>query len=53
MDVRAAVWERMSSDLKPDQLLTIVDREVSLEETPGALKDILQNRIQGRVIVKL
>lgn len=53
MDVRAAVWERMSSDLKPDQPLTIVDREVSLEETPGALKDILQNRIQGRVIVKL
>lgn len=53
MDVRSAVWERMSSDLKPDQLLTIVDKEVSLEEVPAALNDILQNRIQGRIIVKL
>lgn len=53
MDVRAAVWERMSSDLKPDQPLTIVDREVPLAEAPVALKDILQNRIQGRIIVKL
>jgi NADPH:quinone reductase-like Zn-dependent oxidoreductase len=43
----------MSSDLKPDQLLTIVDKEVSLTEAPDALNDILQNHIRGRVLVKL
>lgn len=53
MDLRAAVWERMASDLKPEQLLTIIDKEVSLTEAPDALKDILQNHIQGRVLVKL
>ncbi|MCY8486684.1 acryloyl-CoA reductase [Bacillus atrophaeus] len=53
METRKAVWQRMAGDLKPDHLLNIVDKEISLQEVPDALNDILENKIQGRVIVEL
>ncbi|MCE7794008.1 acryloyl-CoA reductase [Salipaludibacillus sp. CUR1] len=52
MDVRRKVWERAATDLKPDHLDEIAS-EISLEELSGALKDILENKVRGRVLVKL
>lgn len=51
--LRSAVWERMAGDLKPASLETLVDREVSLQELPGALEDILKSNTRGRILVAL
>jgi acrylyl-CoA reductase (NADPH) len=52
-DTRTKVWQRMASDLKPDRLELLVDREVTLQELPEALQDILKSRTRGRVLVSL
>lgn len=51
MPVRQKLWQRLASDLKPEKLDTIT-REITLEELPQALKDILQGKLTGRTIVK-
>jgi putative YhdH/YhfP family quinone oxidoreductase len=50
---RIKLWERMATDLKPDHLDHLLDREVSLHELPDALRDILQSRTLGRIVVTL
>lgn len=52
-DKRLRIWDRMAGDLKPDQLETLVDRDISLQELPAALQDILQSNTRGRVLVHL
>ncbi|BBI35585.1 putative quinone oxidoreductase YhfP [Cohnella abietis] len=52
-DTRTKVWNRMATDLKPNNLDTLIDREVTLRELPEALKDILQSRTLGRILVAL
>ncbi|MFF2479725.1 acryloyl-CoA reductase [Paenibacillus sp. NPDC058071] len=52
-DTRAKTWNRMAADLKPNHLETLMDREVTLQELPDALKDILQSRTLGRILVAL
>jgi len=52
-ETRLKVWTRMASDLKPAQLDLLVDREVSLNELPEALADILKGSKQGRILVRL
>ncbi|ULO05557.1 acryloyl-CoA reductase [Paenibacillus sp. 19GGS1-52] len=53
MDIRLQVWERMAADLKPEQLENLVDREITLNELPEALADILKSNTRGRVLVRL
>ncbi|MCM3699680.1 acryloyl-CoA reductase [Paenibacillus macerans] len=50
---RANLWKLMAHDLKPERLETLVDREVSLQELPEALSDILQSKTRGRILVRL
>ena len=50
---RASLWKRMAQDLKPERLETLVDREVSLQELPEALSDILKSKTLGRVLVNV
>ncbi|MFD1776179.1 acryloyl-CoA reductase [Paenibacillus rhizophilus] len=52
-ELRLKVWERMATDLKPADLETLVDREVTLAELPQALADILKSNTRGRVLVKV
>ncbi|WP_375102639.1 acryloyl-CoA reductase [Paenibacillus sp. RS8] len=51
--LREKVWTRMATDLKPAQLENLVDREVTLNELPQALNDILQGNTRGRVLVRI
>lgn len=51
MPIRQKLWQRLASDLKPEKLDKIT-REITLEELPQALKDILQGKLTGRTIVK-
>ena len=52
-DKRIKVWERMASDLKPVQLQDLVYQEVTLEELPSALGNILEGTVRGRVLVRM
>jgi len=53
METRQLLWERMADELKPAQLLSGIGNEVSLEELPATLEEILEGRLRGRNIVKL
>lgn len=50
---RALIWQRLASDWKPGCLDDMVDREITLEEVPAALEQILQGGMRGRVIVRV
>lgn len=52
-DRRLKLWDRMAGDLKPQNLETLVDREISLHELPQALSDILKSNTRGRILVRL
>ncbi|QST01318.1 acryloyl-CoA reductase [Pontibacillus sp. ALD_SL1] len=52
MDMRKQVWDRLATDLKPDQMNEI-ENEITLDELPQSLTDILQNKVKGRTIVKM
>lgn len=53
METRIALWKRMATDFKPDNLLKVINSEVSLEELPNVLSSILKGEARGRTIVKL
>jgi len=52
-ETRVKVWNRMATDLKPNNLETLMDREITLQELPAALQDILQSNTLGRILVAL
>ncbi|MNP83766.1 putative quinone oxidoreductase YhfP [compost metagenome] len=53
MEERIQIWERMASDLKPERLDALVDREITLTGLPAALEDIRQSNTRGRILVRL
>jgi len=53
IEKRLQVWQRMAADLKPANLEHLVYREISLNELPEALGDILRGNTRGRTLVRL
>lgn len=53
MEQRVEVWKRLAGDMKPSALGTHIAHEVTLEELPDTLRDILNGKVRGRVIVRL
>ncbi len=53
MKKRVKVWERLGDDLKPTTLNEDMVNEISLNELPGVLADILEGKVRGRMLVKL
>lgn len=53
MELRKQIWERMASDLKPDKLLQSIAQEITLEQLPEALANILKGKLRGRMVVRL
>ncbi|OAH54744.1 MULTISPECIES: acryloyl-CoA reductase [Bacillaceae] len=53
MDTRQAIWSRLATDLKSDDLSTFIQKEASLEELPDILPTILKGKMRGRVIVHI
>jgi acrylyl-CoA reductase (NADPH) len=43
----------MATDLKPDKLLESIAQEITLEQLPDALSNILKGKLRGRTVVKL
>ncbi|MBP3039611.1 acryloyl-CoA reductase [Bacillaceae bacterium Marseille-Q3522] len=53
MKLRQEIWKRIATDLKPEQLSAIIQKEVTLEELPEALPILLQGKALGRFLVKV
>ncbi|PPI99972.1 acryloyl-CoA reductase [Nocardia nova] len=52
-DVRAAVWLRLGTDLKPKNLLESISHEVDLDGIPAVAGQILTGAVKGRTIVRI
>ena len=50
MDLRLHLWQKLSSDWKPD-MLDKINIEHSLEELNDDIDLMLEGRIKGRIIV--
>jgi len=51
--LRKEIWNRLGDDLHPDQIAKIHSKTVKLEELPETFKQLLNNEIQGRVLVEI
>lgn len=52
MATRRKLWERMATDLKPDNMEKIA-AETTLGELPAVLTSIIEGNIKGRMVLKL
>ncbi|MCP3811396.1 oxidoreductase, partial [Mycobacteriaceae bacterium Msp059] len=52
-DLRAKVWKRLGSDLKPKNLAESISHEIGLQEIPAVTGSILGGGVKGRTIVRL
>jgi acrylyl-CoA reductase (NADPH) len=50
---RIAIWRRLAGDLRPPQLEELIATEVSLDDVPRLLQEILQGAVRGRVVVRV
>ncbi len=52
MELRRNLWERIATDLKPQDIDGIVQREATIEDLPEITETILKGGIRGRVLIK-
>jgi len=52
-DLRAELWRRMATDLRPSELDSIATDEVDLDGLPAALDRVLAGGNRGRTLVRL
>ena len=52
-DVRATVWRRLGTDLKPKSLAESISHEMGLADIPAVAAGILTGSVRGRTIVRL
>jgi putative YhdH/YhfP family quinone oxidoreductase len=52
LNLRKALWNKLSNEWKPENLMGIYT-EISLEEINSAVLNILQGKLKGRTIVKM
>lgn len=50
---RTALWKRLAGDLRPPHLESDIAHEISLDDVPRALTDIVAGRTRGRVLVRV
>ena len=53
MDLRKKIWDRIASELKPETISNMVHKKIKLEDLPTAFEDILNRKVQGRIIVEI
>lgn len=52
MTLRAAIWNKLAGEWKPDNLAAI-SREIVLDDIGNEIQSILEGRITGRVLVRI
>jgi acrylyl-CoA reductase (NADPH) len=50
---RAAIWERVATDLRPADLDKLVAREIGLDDVVEALEELLAGGARGRFVVRV
>ena len=53
MPLRMRIWQRLATDLRPAHLDDLMSREITLDQLPGALEEILAGQVRGRIVVRL
>ncbi len=53
MSIRQPLWNKMAQELKPDALMDFIGSEITLDDLPRVLDQILKGEVKGRVIVKI
>ncbi|KOO51267.1 NADPH:quinone oxidoreductase family protein [Viridibacillus arvi] len=53
METRLKVWDRLASDFKPEKLEKFIQQEVTLQQLPEVLPNLLKGQAKGRTLVKL
>lgn len=53
MEKRVKIWERIATNLNLEPLLGYISKEISLEELPTKLQEILQGKARGRSVVRM
>lgn len=53
MEVRRHIWERCATDLKPAGLLDTIAHETGLDGVPNAVRQILDAKVRGRILVNV
>ena len=51
--LRKKIWNRLGDDLHPDQIAKIHSKTINLEDLPITFEQLLNNEIQGRVLVEV
>ena len=52
-DLRLEVWQRIATDLRPQQLDRIAGRIVTFDELPAQFDDYIKGRVTGRTVVRI
>jgi acrylyl-CoA reductase (NADPH) len=53
LEKRKRAWQRLATDLDRDKLESMIAGEIALGDVPKAARDILDNKIRGRLLVKI
>ena len=53
LSVRAKVWQRVSSDLKPTQLNLIAPTTIQFKDLPTAFDAYVEGNVTGRTVVEI
>ena len=52
-DLRKHIWKRLGDDLKPQHFVKILNKTVKLQELPTVFEEIINNELQGRVLIEI
>lgn len=52
-ELRLAIWQRISTDLRPRNFGSLVTREIALDDLPAVFPEYLEGRVTGRTVVRI
>jgi NADPH:quinone reductase-like Zn-dependent oxidoreductase len=53
LDRRIAIWQRLATNLRPPHLDETIAQEVTLDEAPAVLEQIVRGETRGRTVVRI
>ncbi|MEE2742991.1 MAG: YhdH/YhfP family quinone oxidoreductase [Bdellovibrionota bacterium] len=53
MELRLKLWDRVSKELKSDNLSDIVFKEIPLSDIEKSCEELLERKVSGRILVKI
>ncbi|MDG0766738.1 acryloyl-CoA reductase [Bacillus halotolerans] len=53
METRLKTWHRVATDFKPSSVEEFISQEITLDQLPNVLPEILEGQVRGRTIVNI